>query len=72
MRWRRQAKDLLTKKTSDAHACDEISIISPKNVTSHFKYYSSNIKKHDQSFPKKEKKKLLLIPGIDHCINATC
>ena len=33
----------LSKMTSDVHACDEISSISPKNVTSHFKYYSTNI-----------------------------
>ena len=39
----KRREDLLSKKTSDVHACDEISSISPKNVTSHFKYYSTNI-----------------------------
>ena len=36
-------EELLSKMTSDVHACDEISSISPKNVTSHFKYYTTNI-----------------------------
>ena len=68
----RKRKDLLSKKTSDVHAFDEISSISPKNLTSHFKYYC-HITIMTKVSPQKENKCFFfLIPDIDHCINATC
>ena len=67
----RRRKDLLSKKTSDVHACDEISSISPRSLTSHFKYYC-HITTMTKVSPERKKNALLLIPDIDHCINATC